>query len=188
MIRPHSEGFVYSDSDFEIMKATLLTLKNSGADGYVFGALNNASSPSWIDVSRNKELVALAEGQPCTFHRAFDCIPESAWDAALNDIFECGFTSILTNGGPSGDRAVSCIRPLSELIRHKAPSLREEAGPGFHALDIIVGGGVRSMHIDLLRKETDAQFFHSSALISTGECVDIDEVKNIKLALNKFLP
>lgn len=186
MIRPHSEGFVYNDVDFETMKIILLSLSESGADGFVFGMLNDTSMPSWVDVGRCKELVALAGGKPCTFHRAFDCIPESAWDTALSDILGCGFASILTNGGPSGDRAVDCIGPLAELVRRKIPSIQASARLGPRGPDIIVGGGVRSTHIDVLSRETDARFFHSSALTSTGEHVNIDEVKMIKMALHKL--
>lgn len=185
MIRPHSESFVYDDSDLEIMKATLLSLKQSGADGFVFGILNDTSTTSWINVRRCKELVALAGGKPCTFHRAFDCIPDSNWDVALSDIVECGFTSILTNGGPSGDRAVDCISPLAELVCRKIPSAQARIRRDCRRPDIIVGGGVRSTHIDVLSRETDARFFHSSAVTSTGEHVDVDEVKKMKLALNR---
>lgn len=124
MIRPHARSFFYDDTDFEEMRATLADLKNTHANGYVFGILNTVRSRdfacendavSWIDIERSKELVKLAEGKPCTFHRAFDCISEYAWDAAFADIADCGFTSILTNGGPSSDKVFDCSKKLVSL-------------------------------------------------------------------------
>jgi copper homeostasis protein len=114
MIRPHSENFCYDGESFEAMETTLITLKDLEADGFVFGILTRVSrNPSqntatWIDVTRNKELVELAGGKPCTFHRAFDCIPESHWDTALVDLAKCGVASILTSGGPWSDKAIDC--------------------------------------------------------------------------------
>ncbi|KAJ5194513.1 uncharacterized protein N7498_007951 [Penicillium cinerascens] len=146
MIRPHSEGFCYNDESFEAMKTTLVALKNLGADGFVFGILGPVSeslsqdmSP-WIDVSRNKELVQLAEGKPCTFHRAFDCIPESHWDMALADIAKCGFASILTSGGPSSDKAIDCVGKLAELGQ-RLDLLRFCSSKSCEFPEIIVGGG-----------------------------------------------
>ncbi|KAJ5184036.1 copper homeostasis CutC domain-containing protein [Penicillium capsulatum] len=189
MVRPHSKSFVYSDSDFEIMKSTLLSLKEAGADGFVFGILENGPSPTFsVDVRRNKELVVLACGRPCTFHRAFDCIPESTWDEALGDIVECGFSSILTSGGPSGNCAVDCTQPLATLVQKKLPSLRSDPGSDGQIPNIIVGGGVRSANIAMLRRETDARFFHSSALSSIGESANKDEVRMMKMALDAAVP
>ena len=39
MIRPRGGDFLYSDHDFEVMKADISILKCAGADGFVFGIL-----------------------------------------------------------------------------------------------------------------------------------------------------
>lgn len=185
MIRPHSDGFCYNDESFKAMKTTLVALKNLGADGFVFGILGPVSeslsqdmSP-WIDVSRNKELVQLAEGKPCTFHRAFDCIPESHWDAALADIARCGFASILTSGGPSSDRAIDCVDKLADLGQ-RLDLLRSCSPTSCEFPEIIVGGGVRSNNIQHLWETSHARVFHSSALISSSENVAIHEVERLR--------
>ncbi|KAJ5371527.1 copper homeostasis CutC domain-containing protein [Penicillium cataractarum] len=143
MIRPHSKDFCYDSEDFETMKATLQLMNSLGADGFVFGILHqapdhrSADRTSWIDIARNKELVQLADGKPCTFHRAFDCIPESDWNSVLEDIIECGFAAILTSGGPSSLNAVDCMDGLADLVNRL--SLDSQAGR--RALEVIVGGG-----------------------------------------------
>ncbi|KGO77570.1 Copper homeostasis protein CutC [Penicillium italicum] len=186
MVRPHAEGFCYEEVDFEVMKQTLNSLKSYGADGFVFGILTRSPKSTcdpnlpWVDVSRNKQLVQLAAGRPCTFHRAFDVIPESHWENALSDIMECGFASILTNGGASGTKAVDCVDKLRALVQHKAQlqvesNLRSNSVPR-----IIVGGGVRASNIGLLYNITGATAFHSAALLATEEVTSATEVIKMK--------
>ncbi|KAJ5690890.1 Copper homeostasis protein CutC [Penicillium macrosclerotiorum] len=189
MIRPQSENFWYSESEFEIMKRTLESAKILGADGFVFGILNKIPEDgkqhalSWVDVSRNKQLVQLAGGKPCTFHRAFDCIPESCWDAAFSQITECGFAAILTNGGPSSDKAIDCVDKLATLASKQDHLFRQLARTGIPVPDIIVGGGVRSTNIQALLKGTNAHVFHSSALKTSSEVVEKKEVEKLRESL-----
>lgn len=189
MIRPHSRDFVYDDDDFEDMKATLQLMNNLGADGFVFGMLHKVPDhpstdwSSWIDITRNKELVQLAEGKPCTFHRAFDCIPESDWDIALGDILECGFAAILTSGGPSSENAVDCMDQLADLVKHQSRNSGLQNMSGRRALEVIVGGGVRPTNIAALKKQTLATNFHSSGLSSSSEIVSITEVRDLRRSL-----
>lgn len=167
------------------MKATLQLMNSLGADGFVFGILHQAADHrsadrnSWVDIARNKELVQLADGKPCTFHRAFDCIPESDWNSALEDIMECGFAAILTSGGPSSVNAVDCMAGLADLVNRL--SLDSQAGR--RALDVIVGGGVRPSNIGTLRGKTLATNFHSSGLSPSSEIVSITQVQDLKRSL-----
>ncbi|KAJ5715872.1 uncharacterized protein N7483_013053 [Penicillium malachiteum] len=184
MLRPHSNNFIYDETDFNTMKSTLIALDQCGADGFVFGGLNktdsNDNSKPWIDIEKNTELVRLAGKKPCTFHRAFDCIPEEHWGTALTDIAKCGFASILTSGGPSGDTAVQCVDKLA-LLFEKLESVRSCLPEGIQTPEIIIGGGVRSSNIQLLAEiVSHAVVFHSSALTTDIETVDIDEVKRLK--------
>ncbi|KAJ5674293.1 uncharacterized protein N7477_004227 [Penicillium maclennaniae] len=190
MIRPHSKTFCYDKASFEIMKATVSTMRDLGADGFVFGILNphyedrSKGLSSWIDVARNRELVKLAEGRPCTFHRAFDCVPESHWDTALNDLIRCGFASVLTSGGPSSDRAIDCVEKIANL----AQQLDQLQGPSqlsCSPLRIIVGGGVRSSNIQSLLRTSHARAFHSSALLSSGGTVVMSEVERLRATLRR---
>lgn len=190
MIRPHSKSFCYDDAEFRDMKGTMSTLNMAGADGFVFGILNQESlntphkETSWIDIPRNKELVQLANGRPCTFHRAFDLIPESQWDLALADIMECGFKSILTNGGPSGTKAIECIDKLADLVHRRVTRQRETVPSKGVVPEIIVGGGVRSQNAGLLWTGTNASFFHSAALLQGAEIVSEEEVKSLRRTLD----
>lgn len=190
MIRPHADTFCYEASDFEKMKETLITLKSHGADGFVFGVLKplnqetNQSPSLQVDVPRNKELVELAGSLPCTFHRAFDLIYESAWRDALADIMECGFASLLTNGGPSGTNAVDCADKLAVLVDWKLNQIANSQHVDRKFPEIIVGGGVRSSNISRLRNATAASVFHSAALPTPVEGVSAVEVMGMKAQLS----
>jgi copper homeostasis protein len=192
MIRPHAETFCYQDLDFARMKATITSLKYLGADGFVFGILNEVRgagcnhSHSWVDVSRNKELVQLADGLPCTFHRAFDLIPESEWNVALAEIMDCGFTSILTSGGPSGTKAIDCAEKLALLVHWQNEQTASRAKMGETRVpNIIVGGGVRASNIGQLRRLTAASVFHSAALRASDGTFCESEVLALKDQLNQ---
>jgi copper homeostasis protein len=188
MIRPHADHFCYSNDDYEDMKLTMNAFKEQGADGFVFGILAHSSAPGeppLVDVARNKALVELADGRPCTFHRAFDLIPDSEWDAALRAIAECGFQSILTSGGPSGNSAVECTGQLNYLVHHQLDDQGSPVHSRAQRPEIIVGGGVRSTNAAVVFQKTRATAFHSAAVSHTGEAVDADEVRALRVALNE---
>ena len=73
MIRCRDGNFVYDDDDLLVMKEDVVRLKECGADGFVFGVLND-------DGRVNKEacrvLLDVARPLPCTFHRAFDVVAD----------------------------------------------------------------------------------------------------------------
>lgn len=185
MIRPHARSFYYDDVDFEEMGATLENLKSVGADGFVFGILQQSKQDqsNEIDIKRNTQLVQLADGRPCTFHRAFDLIPESKWNVSLSGLVECGFRSILTSGGCSENKAEDNIGALSRLFH-----CNTSHGPNLEGreIDIIIGGGVRSTNVLRLWEHTHCQIFHSSAILSDDNIVSMEEVAETREALDSF--
>ena len=124
MIRPRGGDFLYSSEEFQLMQNEIKWFKDNGADGFVFGILNEDAS---IDMKRTSKLVHLAGTLPVTFHRAFDISKDL--NQSLEDIINCGCSRILSSGG------ASCVNngfeKLSEL--HKLTKSR---------IDIMPGGGV----------------------------------------------
>jgi copper homeostasis protein len=97
---------------------------------------------------------------------------------------ECGFKSILTNGGPSGTKAIECVDKLAYLV-HRRVTLSGETLPSKDMIpEIIVGGGVRSQNAGLLWMGTNASFFHSAALLQGVEIVSEEEVKSLRRTLD----
>lgn len=165
MVRPRGGNFVYSDEEFQQMKNEIEQFKKLKLDGFVFGILNEDGS---INREQNRELVALANPFPCTFHRAFDEV-KNAYQS-LESVIECGFKTILTSGQKKN--VVEGIEVLAILVK-KANN----------RIVIMPGGGLRSMNIKLLKEKTGAVFYHSSAIVDSGEIANADEVKALKDSL-----
>jgi copper homeostasis protein len=166
MIRPRGGNFTYSQDELAQMREDIQRFKPL-ADGFVFGILD---SENGVDRKLNNELVELAAPKPCTFHRAFDEVPDLPEAASV--IMECRFAAILTSGGRPN--AVAGATAIAEVIKQTKA-----------ALDILVGGGVRSSNIDELKKATQANWFHSSAITSAPtEVASAEEVRYLKQKLS----
>ncbi|KAF2770633.1 hypothetical protein EJ03DRAFT_326256 [Teratosphaeria nubilosa] len=164
MVRPRGGDFNYTADEFEQMRMSLEAF-DPYADGYVFGVLDVYRR---VDMKRTAELVRLARGKPCTFHRACDETPNLF--EALEDVVKAGCKAILTSGGaPTAQAGSEAIRQLVQLARGR--------------VEIIVGGGVRSHNLGLLRKDTQARVFHSAAIEAGMEMPTEQEVALLKRAV-----
>ena len=162
MIRPKGGPFYYSAAEFIQMKSSVITFKEGGADGFVFGILDSENE---IDVDKNRELLDLAGDVPCTFHRAFDRTENL--EKSIETLIKLGFKTVLTSGGKKS--AMEGKDNLKNLI--------EKYG---NQIEILIGGGVRSKNISELRKFTGGTSFHSSAIKDYDTFVTEDEIKKLK--------
>src|ERR1700712_4432255 len=147
LIRPREGDFLYSDSEFEIIKADVQYCIEAGCDGVVIGILNADGS---IDIKRNTELVkmAAARGLGVTFHRAFDMCNDM--NKALEEIIGMGCERILTSGGRS--TAIEGANTIAHLIENAAGRII-----------IMPGSGVSESTVADLVHYTKATEIHSSA-------------------------
>ena len=178
IIRPRGGDFLYSRSEFEVIKSDLLIVKELGYLGAVIGLLNADGS---IDTNRTKELVDIAgPSMQISFHRAFDRCKDPF--IALEEIIATGCKRILTSG--QVPNAADALALLKKLV--------EQAGD---RIIIMPGSGVRSNNIKEIMQATGAKEMHSSArqmqaskmlyakdamnenLQATG--VDADEIKKM---------
>lgn len=165
MIRPRGGNFVYSDEEFLIMKNQIITFKKLKVDGFVFGILNDDKT---VNTFRNKELVGLAKPFPCTFHRAFDEVSDVF--QSLEEIINCGFTTILTSGQAQNvDVGINTITQLVKKANNR--------------ITIMPGGGLRSSNCERIQAQTHANFYHSSAIIDGSQTANANEVIALKTNL-----
>lgn len=162
MIRPKGGPFYYSDDEFAEMKESIITFREAGADGFVFGVLNSHNE---IDVAKNAELLTLAGNIPCTFHRAFDRTKNL--EKSMELLIQLGFKTVLTSGGKKS--AVEGKENLKMLI--------EKYG---NQIEILIGGNVRSENIEMLKDFTGGTSFHSSGILRYDTFVTDDEIKKLK--------
>lgn len=150
LIRPRSGDFLYTNLEFEIMRADIRNCIESGCDGIVIGILNADGS---VDKPRCTELVRMAKqwGLGVTFHRAFDMCADQY--KALEDIIEIGCDRILTSGGKS--TAMEGANVLNHLVEKAAGRII-----------IMPGSGITETNVADLVHFTGVTEVHSSARIS----------------------
>ncbi|KAF2495680.1 hypothetical protein BU16DRAFT_610741 [Lophium mytilinum] len=169
MIRPRAGDFVYSAPEFAQMRdevAAFMALETgSGPDGFVFGILTPEDR---VDGERCRDLVGLAGGRPCTFHRAIDEVGEF-WEG-VEAVVGCGFRAVLTSG--RGRDAVGGVEVLEELKRRVAGKL-----------EVVVGGGVRRGNVRGLREGVGEGWYHSAAIVGDEEEADEGEARALVEAL-----
>jgi copper homeostasis protein len=164
IIRPRGGDFLYSDEEFDIMKADVLLCKELGCDGVVTGLLTADGN---VDKDRCSILTELAYPMGVTFHRAFDRVNDAA--KALEAIINCGFERILTSGlMPNAPEGAGTIASLIVQADER--------------IIIMPGSGVRSGNIAELAAKTGAAEFHTSARKnSSGKMIFENSAMNEKL-------
>jgi copper homeostasis protein len=144
MIRPRGGDFLYTNHEFEVMRADIVAAKAAGIHGFALGLL---TPEGHIDIERTRRLVEQARPLQVTFHRAFDYAADM--DRALEDVIACGPDRLLTSGGEP-----DAVRGL-----HKIARLRQAAGD---RLRIMAGGGVRERNVRKMVQGTGVFEVHTS--------------------------
>lgn len=162
MIRPSGGSFFHSEAEFTQMKNSIITFREAGADGFVFGILDAQNE---IDEAKNAELLLLAGKTPCTFHRAFD--RTKSLEESVEILIKLGFKSVLTSGGKA--TAMEGKENLKDLVAKYSDQI-----------EIIVGGGVRSENIAALKEVTGVTSFHSSAILKYDSFASEEEIRKLK--------
>lgn len=143
IIRPRGGDFLYTDLEFEVMRGDVRFAREAGANGVVIGCLTANGD---IDLSRTRELVALARPLNVTFHRAFDMCRDPR--QALEELVSLGIERVLTSG-----QEASCLEGLelvAQLHQQAAGRIIVMAGGGITRRNvgrIVAGTGVTEVHL-----------------------------------------
>jgi len=185
LIRPREGDFLYTDTEFEIMKADVQYCIDAGCDGVVIGILNADGS---IDTKRSAELVkmAKAKGLGVTFHRAFDMCNDM--NKALEEIIEIGCERILTSGGHS--TAIEGAHTIAHLIEKAAGRIIIMPGSGVSestVADLVHYTKATEIHSSARSAVKSKMQYHNDHIILTREHLDessilmtsVEKVKNI---------
>jgi len=173
MIRPREGDFTYSHSEVEVMMREIDLLGASGADGFVFGALQEDRT---VDVSLTKALVKHCSGIPVTFHRAVDCTPDML--RAVEEIAECGCERILTSGGKA-----NCVEGIDMIL-----AMHERAQEDIR---IMPGGGIRAENFEKIfhRYITEYHMSGRSSRVSPmqSELFEMDWAETTRDAIERVM-
>jgi copper homeostasis protein len=144
MIRPRGGDFLYSQKELLVMKQDIQLLKDLGADGFVFGVLDEKG---FVDQRANEFLKRSAGDKPCTFHRAFDASAD-LFDS-LEKIISLGFDRILTSGGKNS--LTEGLQVVSQLLQQAKDRII-----------IMPGGGTKPEHLPVLHASGYLKEVHAS--------------------------
>jgi copper homeostasis protein len=147
IIRPRGGDFLYSDLEFEVMKADVIACRDLKCAGVVFGILLKDGR---IDVERCRILKELAAPMPAAFHRAFDLTENM--EEALETLIDLGFERVLSSGG--ANTALEGIATLALLIK--------QAGA---RIQVMPGSGIRPENVLKLLELTSASAVHASLAV-----------------------
>jgi copper homeostasis protein len=160
LIRPRGGDFVYSESEFALMRRQVEEAKALGAAGVAVGILLLNGQ---VDVPRTRELVQLARPMCATFHRAFDEVTnndevikddrtadfEQIFEQALEDVIRTGADCLLTSGG-----AANVLEGAEQIGR-----LQAQAGD---RLEIMAGGGLKLSNLSEVVRVSRVTSLHGS--------------------------
>ena len=142
MIRPRSNGFLYSDTEFATMLADIDAFVAAGADGFAIGILTEQFE---IDKARTQAAIARMGGRECVFHRAFDITPNMY--EALETLIACGVTRVLTSA--QAPTAPEGSVELKQLIEQAAGRIEILPGAGIkpnNVAQLVQASGCTQVH------------------------------------------
>lgn len=164
IIRHHAKSFVYSDEDINIMIKDIEKVKEIGANGVVFGMLDEKNN---IKEEQLITLLEAAKGLDVTYHRAID---ETNVIDSIKILSKYEYiTNVLTSAGKGN------IENNIEKIKE----MKKNAG----SINILLGGGLNFENIDRIKNLTNNKDFHFGTAIRVDKNPfgEIDEAKLRKL-------
>ena len=145
--------FLYTTDEVAQMEAEIADAVAAGADGIVVGAL---TADGEVDIDAMRRFMAVTDGRPVTFHRAFDLCQDPR--KALDDLIALGCRRILTSG-----QAASALEG--------APLIRRLVEDADGKIIILAGGGVTAENCRDIVRLTGVGELHASAKHTVGSAM-----------------
>lgn len=144
MVRPHSKSFVYSEEDVKVILNDISSIKNTKANGIVFGCLTKENQ---VDVKLLNKVIEVKGHLDLTFHRAIDDTNNIIEE--ITKLFLLDIDNILTSGGnPKVTESINILNQLVKLAQNSKTKLL--AGSGLYpdnVLEFVKECTVSSIHI-----------------------------------------
>lgn len=140
IIRPRGGDFFYSEIEKSIMRHDIQLALAAGVDGLVIGALTNDLALDRPFLEEVQQLAA-KHGTMLTFHMAFDELSQEFQVNALDELYDLGFSRVLTHGGPKVQDILSSA-PRLQILMDAAPE----------GMIILPGGGLTKVNLPQLQQ------------------------------------
>lgn len=164
IIRPRGGDFLYSDTEFEIMKRDIEAAKRLGVDGVVIGLLDREGN---IDMTRTAELVEMSRPMSVTFHRAFDVCADPL--RAIDQLADIGIDRILTSGQEA--TAVEGSELIAKLVEHASERIIIMACGNLNERNIhrvVAQTGVKELHFTGFRSVDSEMKYRNERVVMGG--------------------
>lgn len=167
MLRPHNNGFVYSEQEIDLMLTQIEHFKPLGIQTLVFGAHNPDGT---LNSALIRRIAEAASPVPLTLHRALDRCGNP--DAALRDLVGV-VQRVLTSGpAPSASEGQDGLRrwvsQFGEVYR------------------FAVGGGIRMDNAREIVTFTSVHECHVGTAARTNDAVNPDKVRELRAILHSL--
>lgn len=139
MIRPHSQGFVYTDDEINMMIEDIKITKSLGVNGVVFGVLDNDNK---IDEKKLQLLLEASDNLDVAFHRAIDECENILIEVKKLSKYK-SITHVLTSGGPG--KVEDHLHVLKEMNKY---------------VRVLVGSGINVNNSKYIMDNTDIEEIH----------------------------
>lgn len=172
LIRPRGGDFLYSDTEYDIMRRDIELCGENGIDGIVTGILLPDGT---IDVERTARLIEFAYPMTATFHRAFDLCADPV--RGIEDVIATGASRLLTSG--QQNKALDAVELIRQLVIQAGERLIVMPGGGIdetNAAQIITATKAKELHLTG-RMEIDSEMIFRRQGISMGSLPGNPEFK-----------
>ncbi len=172
LIRPRGGDFLYSDTEYDIMRRDIELCGENGIDGIVTGILFPDGT---IDVERTARLIEFAYPMTATFHRAFDMCADPV--RGIEDVIATGASRLLTSG--QQNKALDAVELIRQLVIQAGERLIVMPGGGIdetNAAQIITATKAKELHLTG-RMEIDSEMIFRRQGISMGSLPGNPEFK-----------
>lgn len=172
MARTRGAGFVYSDISKEVMLNEARDLLDNGADGIVFGFLNEDLT---IDEKYTRKMCDLVHSynKQIVFHKAFDaCInPEEA----IKLLIDLKVNRILTDGATNGEivKGIPTLKYLNDTYGDKIEILPGGGVKKDNILKILNETGINQIHMTSKKTYRDISDYYGTDELALKEILDI---------------
>ena len=147
MLRPHDNGFVYSEDDMNTIREDISIFQQWGIRQFVFGAL----ADHVLDIDCIYQVCQWISPHTMTIHKAIDLSRDPLSDIRLLKSID-NVSHILSSGG-----AETAHQGISTLIR-----MKEAAGKD---IDIIPAGKITHKNISELHQLLDCKTYHGRSIV-----------------------
>ncbi|NNK89415.1 MAG: copper homeostasis protein CutC [Saprospiraceae bacterium] len=147
MIRPHHNGFEYSETDSILIRHQINTFKTHNINGIVFGALKDKR----LDLELISEVAKWASPLDVTIHKAIDLC-----EYPLEEITKLKNFPNIKYILSSGQKA-EAIKGIDMLTK-----MKKACG---HKLQLIVAGKVTQENLQYLHKKIGAEYYHGRKVV-----------------------